>query len=236
MYRQLYVLFFLSIFAIACNKEPETNRSLLDIAGLQTQTLDLGDTSLFTVHISQRSGTPQPISLSFSGLPNGIIYWFSDPTGSDKFSSIASMHATIHAMPGIYHAQLVCSFGAGSQESFPITVEIPNTTLNSVGGIWNVMETGTDENANQILDSGETSVPLDVFVSYTFHYTRMGNIRIRLADGSWQQVELSWSLSANEKILNLVSGSSSEQLTIHQLEGRYMTLRKDNTWMVLRKQ
>jgi hypothetical protein len=87
----------------------------------ETESVKAGQTNSFTVSVTLISGTPQPVRLDLSGLPQGLRYSFSFSSGYPAFSSGLTVSSDASVSPGTYTLTIV---GEGGGKSHSTTVNL----------------------------------------------------------------------------------------------------------------
>ncbi|MEM2843467.1 MAG: zinc-ribbon domain-containing protein [Candidatus Bathyarchaeia archaeon] len=76
-----------------------------------SQTITIGEKTLYTITVNLVSGTAQPVSLTLSGLPSDVPYVFTPTSGTPSFTSTLTVDAGASSSPGTYTLTVTATGG-----------------------------------------------------------------------------------------------------------------------------
>jgi hypothetical protein len=110
------VLFCCTLFS--CSKKDSPPKISFVVNNVQDVTLPFGSPAYLALEIALSSGPQEPVALSLSGLPAGVIAGFSAASGTPTFSSVITFTGSSQVVAGNHNIKLTATSTSGVTKTY----------------------------------------------------------------------------------------------------------------------
>ncbi|MEM3381889.1 MAG: zinc ribbon domain-containing protein [Candidatus Bathyarchaeia archaeon] len=139
----------------------------------ETQTVEAGKSTTFTVIVTLTSGEAAPVSLVVKGIPTSIEGIFNPAVGSPTFTSTLTLNLQKSTAPGPYPLTIIAS-GGGKTKTAEVTLTVKMRTVQTPKITVSAEVVGNEA----IIVSGSTSPPIPGDENIQLTYSGPGGERV----------------------------------------------------------